>query len=77
MGLIPKDQLCQLITENNLKTIEDVQKKQKRTRNSRNGYSKKTVTSECGEMDLAIPRDRLSEFKTGHRQKTPDPGNRD
>jgi transposase-like protein len=92
MGLIPKDQLRQLIKENNLKTIEDVQKalkdifaetlqemleaeldtelgyarhdvKQKQTSNSRNGYSKKTVTSEYGEVDLAIPRDRLGEFE--------------
>lgn len=92
MGLIPKDQLRQLIKDNNLKTIEDVQRtlkdifaetlqemleaeldtelgyakhdvKQKQTRNSRNGYSKKTVTSEYGEVDLTIPRDRLGEFE--------------
>jgi transposase-like protein len=37
--------------------------KQKQTRNSRNGHSKKTVTSEYGEVDLAIPRDRLGEFE--------------
>jgi len=30
--------------------------------NSRNGYSKKTVHSNPGEMDLAIPRDRKGEF---------------
>lgn len=30
--------------------------------NSRNGYSSKTVTSELGELQLQIPRDRLSEF---------------
>lgn len=92
MGLIPKDQLRQLIKENNLQTMEDVQKalkdifaetlqemleaeldtelgyakhdsKQKQTKNSRNGYSKKTVTSEYGELDLTIPRDRLGEFE--------------
>ncbi|MGR3279681.1 IS256 family transposase [Acaryochloris marina NIES-2412] len=32
-------------------------------RNSRNGYSKKTVQTEQGEMDLSIPRDRCSEFE--------------
>ncbi|MBE9183143.1 IS256 family transposase [Oculatella sp. LEGE 06141] len=31
--------------------------------NSRNGYSKKTVQSDQGEMDLAIPRDRKGEFE--------------
>lgn len=31
--------------------------------NSRNGYSKKTVKSDYGEMDLAIPRDRNSGFE--------------
>jgi transposase-like protein len=30
--------------------------------NSRNGYSKKTIQSDQGEMDLAIPRDRKGEF---------------
>jgi transposase-like protein len=32
-------------------------------RNSRNGYSKKTVQSEQGEMELAIPRDRQGKFE--------------
>lgn len=32
-------------------------------RNSRNGYSQKTVQSEQGEMTLAIPRDRQGEFE--------------
>ena len=32
-------------------------------RNSRNGYSYKTVQSEHGEMPLAIPRDRKGEFE--------------
>jgi transposase-like protein len=31
--------------------------------NSRNGYSKKTVQSEQGELELAIPRDRNAEFE--------------
>ena len=32
-------------------------------RNSRNGYSAKTIRSEHGEMTLAIPRDRLGSFE--------------
>ncbi|WAG71229.1 transposase [Clostridium sp. CF011] len=35
---------------------------EKRTPNSRNGYSKKTVKSELGAVDLNIPRDRNGEF---------------
>jgi transposase-like protein len=31
--------------------------------NSRNGYSKKTIQSNHGEMDLAIPRDRQGQFE--------------
>jgi transposase-like protein len=37
--------------------------KNKDTDNSRNGYSKKTVVSSMGEIDLDIPRDRKGEFK--------------
>ena len=37
--------------------------KEKNTENSRNGYSKKKVRSDYGEMDLQIPRDRNSEFE--------------
>ena len=32
-------------------------------RNSRNGYSKKTVQSTQGDLDLAIPRDRNGDFE--------------
>ena len=35
----------------------------KQTDDSRNGYSKKTVTSSLGDIDLDIPRDRKSEFE--------------
>ena len=35
----------------------------KATDDSRNGYSKKTVTSSLGEIDLDIPRDRKGEFE--------------
>lgn len=35
----------------------------KETDDSRNGYSKKTVTSSLGELDLDIPRDRKGEFE--------------
>lgn len=37
--------------------------KNKQTDNSRNGYSKKTVQSSQGEIDLKIPRDRNGEFE--------------
>ncbi|CAG7658649.1 hypothetical protein PAECIP111802_07111 [Paenibacillus allorhizosphaerae] len=37
--------------------------KTKTTTNSRNGKSKKTVTSEYGEQEIAVPRDRLGEFE--------------
>jgi transposase-like protein len=36
---------------------------EKQTPNSRNGYSKKTVKSELGAIDLNIPRDRNGEFE--------------
>lgn len=36
--------------------------KNKRTTNSRNGYSKKTVRSEYGDIDIQVPRDREGEF---------------
>lgn len=39
----------------------DVQNKQ--TSNSRNGKSKKTITSEYGEQEIAVPRDRQGEFE--------------
>ena len=37
--------------------------KNKTTRNSRNGTSKKTVISEYGEVDIDVPRDRNGEFE--------------
>ncbi len=37
--------------------------KEKDTDDSRNGYSKKTVISSLGEIDLDIPRDRKGEFE--------------
>lgn len=36
--------------------------KNKQTTNSRNGYSKKTVRSEYGDIELKVPRDREGEF---------------
>jgi transposase-like protein len=39
----------------------EVQNKQ--TKNSRNGKSKKTVTSEYGDQEISVPRDRLGEFE--------------
>ncbi|WP_438449531.1 transposase, partial [Gorillibacterium sp. sgz5001074] len=37
--------------------------KSKATSNSRNGKTKKTVTSEYGEMEIQVPRDRNGEFE--------------
>ncbi|WP_278342162.1 IS256 family transposase [Parageobacillus thermoglucosidasius] len=37
--------------------------KNKQTTNSRNGYSKKTVRSEYGDITLKVPRDREGEFE--------------
>lgn len=37
--------------------------KAKMTPNSRNGRSKKTVVSEYGEQEIAVPRDRMGEFE--------------
>src|ERR1700738_1122700 len=35
----------------------------KKTSNSRNGKSKKNVTSEYGEQEISVPRDRQGEFE--------------
>lgn len=35
----------------------------KKTSNSRNGKSRKTITSEYGEQEIRVPRDRESEFE--------------
>jgi putative transposase len=34
----------------------------KTTKNSRNGYGKKTVHTEYGDVEIRVPRDRLGEF---------------
>ena len=39
------------------------------TGNSRNGTSKKTVLTEIGDVDIAIPRDRNSEYEPQNNQK--------
>lgn len=36
---------------------------EKKCTNSRNGYSKKTIKSELGEVEIAVPRDRAGEFE--------------
>ncbi len=41
----------------------------KTTTNSRNGYSKKTVKSELGPVEINIPRDRNGEFEPQIIQK--------
>lgn len=35
----------------------------KQTKNSRNGYGKKTIHTEYGDMEIQVPRDRLGEFE--------------
>jgi putative transposase len=37
--------------------------KSKKTDNSRNGHSRKTLTSEYGDVEIAVPRDRKGEFE--------------
>ena len=37
--------------------------KEKETSNSRNGFSKKRVTSSMGELDIDVPRDREGSFQ--------------
>lgn len=41
----------------------ELDSKNKQTDNSRNGYSKKTVQSSTGEMEISVPRDRQGEFE--------------
>lgn len=89
---IAKEQLRQIIRENDVQTVGDVYKllrdsfkdmmqemleaemdvsmgypKNEKAElivdNKRNGYSPKTVKSQYGEMELAIPRDRNGEFE--------------
>ena len=43
----------------------------KETDDSRNGYSKKTVTSSLGEINLDIPRDMKGEFEPQIVKKNP------
>lgn len=91
MAIFTKEQIRQLIKDNNLKEAKDIQGmlknmfaetlqemleaeldeelgytkydyKSKQTTNSRNGHSKKKVTSDQGPMNLKIPRDREGEF---------------
>ena len=51
-----------LKTEKETELDESISESLRRS-NSRNGYSKKTIQSNHGEMDLAIPRDRQGEFE--------------
>ncbi|MEB3103303.1 IS256 family transposase [Ferviditalea candida] len=49
--------------------------KNKETSNSRNGHSQKTVTSEFGDVEIGVPRDRQGEFEPAivkkHQKKMP------
>ena len=40
--------------------------------NSRNGYGKKTICSDYGECEIAVPRDRNGEFEPKVIEKRPD-----
>ena len=42
----------------------------KKTENSRNGYSSKTVQGSMGEVEIGIPRDRKGEYEPGVCQPT-------
>lgn len=58
-------QLVQICLESEMDThlgYEKGQRTGKNPENRRNGYSKKTLKSEQGEMNLGIPRDRNAEF---------------
>ncbi len=46
--------------------------KDKATNNSRNGHSRKTITSEYDEVDIAVPRDCKAEFDPLIVKKTSD-----
>jgi len=50
-------------------------KKHKRSDNpsSRNGYYPKSLKSHLGELQINVPRDRLSEFNPKSPQKAPNP----
>lgn len=92
MMIFSKEQLRQLIKENNLKTAADAENllkemfgkvleemleaeletelgysrydfRNKKTDNSRNGYSTKKVRSNQGDMEIKVPRDRQGKFE--------------
>ena len=41
--------------------------KNKKTNNSRNGHSKKTLRTSVGKVDIAVPQDRNGDFEPGRK----------
>ena len=41
----------------------------KKSKNYRNGYSKKTVKTQMGELEIKVPRDRNGEIRTQNNQQ--------
>ena len=55
---------CELADELGYEKSERMSKDEcsKKSKNYRNGYSKKTVKTQLGELDVKIPRDRNGEY---------------
>jgi len=92
MSMLSKEQIKNLISSNNITTVDDISKtlkdmfkdvlqemleaelddhlgygkyniSEKAINNSRNGFSKKNVKTEFGNVEIDVPRDRQGEFK--------------
>ena len=92
MSMLSKEQIKDLISSNNITTVDDISKtlkdmfkdvlqemleaelddhlgygkyniSEKAINNSRNGFSKKNVKTEFGNVEIDVPRDRQGEFK--------------
>ncbi|WP_420834605.1 transposase [Acetivibrio clariflavus] len=92
MSTLTKEQIKQLVRENNFQSVSDINEylkdifkdiiqelleaeleaklgyakddvENKKTDNSRNGYTPKKIKSEFGEIDIQVPRDRKGEFQ--------------
>ena len=69
-----KDGLIQLMVKSTIERIlkeeqasflgYDPHEKGKSSENARNGYSKKTVTTSTGQIEIDVPRDRQGEFES-------------
>ncbi len=62
-----KEQIRQIISENNLNSVTDVYEKNRKgdlqTDNKRNGHSPKKSQEPDGEFQIDVPRDRNGEFE--------------